>query len=83
MREAGLRCPEDLAIAVFDDPQCAEVSRPALTAVSQPLYEMGQAAVDLLLKRIEDPRRRRTRVVLKTKFEIRESSRTPAVAGAD
>jgi LacI family transcriptional regulator len=83
IREAGLRCPEDVAIAVFDDPQCGEVSRPALTSVSQPLYEMGQAAVDLLLKRIEDPRRRRTRVALKTKLEIRESSRRRATATAD
>ena len=83
IREANLRCPEDVAIALFDDPQWSEVSHPALTAVSQPLYEMGRAAVELLLKRIEEPLRRRTRMVFKTTLQIRESSRAPAMASAD
>ncbi len=82
MREAGLRCPEDVAIAVFDDPQWSEVSSPMLTAVGQPLYEMGRAGVELLLKRIEEPHRRRTRIVLKTTFQIRESCGAAAAAGA-
>jgi DNA-binding LacI/PurR family transcriptional regulator len=83
IRDANLRCPEDVAIAVFDDPQYSEIARPALTAVRQPLYEMGRAGVELLLKRIEEPHRRRTRMVFKTAFQIRESSRTPSAASAD
>jgi LacI family transcriptional regulator len=83
MREMNLRCPEDLAIAMFDDPQWSNALRPALTAIGQPLYEMGKAAVELLLKRIEEPQRRRTRMVFKTTFAIRESSRATASAGAD
>ena len=83
MRDANLRCPEDVAIAVFDDPHWSDLSRPALTSIRQPLYEMGKAAVELLLKRIEEPHRRKTRMVFKTTFEIRESTRAFAAAGAD
>ena len=50
--ELGLRCPEDMAIAVFDDVPGGDVLRPRLTVVSQPAYEIGFQATQLLLDRI-------------------------------
>lgn len=73
-RDLGLRCPQDVAIAAFDDPFCCEILRPPLTAVAQPSYEMGIRAMELLLKRIQEPERRRSKMTLDTVLNVRESS---------
>lgn len=51
--EAGLRVPEDVAIAGFDDIPLAAYTTPTLTTVQQPIAEQGQIAARLLLDRIE------------------------------
>jgi LacI family transcriptional regulator len=53
MREIGLRCPEDVSLAVFDDIPFGDVIRPRLTVVAQPAYEMGKRGAELLIARIE------------------------------
>jgi LacI family transcriptional regulator len=52
MAERGLRCPDDLAIAGFDDFPWADAFHPRLTAVAQPAEQMGREAVALLFDRI-------------------------------
>ncbi len=52
LREAGLRVPQDVSIVGFDDIEIAALLAPPLTTVYQPKYEMGQAAVEVLLRRI-------------------------------
>jgi LacI family transcriptional regulator len=47
--ERGLRCPEDISVACFDDFDWASVFHPRLTTVAQPTYEMGSRAAELLL----------------------------------
>jgi LacI family transcriptional regulator len=74
LTEAKLRCPEDVALATFDDPSFSEALRPQLTSVAQPSYDLGFKAAELLMKRLADPTRRRTRLVLQTELRIRESS---------
>ncbi len=44
----GLAIPSDLALATFDDHPLYEVFSPAITAVSQPVHDLGQAAVEML-----------------------------------
>jgi LacI family transcriptional regulator len=51
-REAGLRTPEDMSIAVFDDLPPGWVFDPFLTVVSQPAYEIGRQAAELMLERL-------------------------------
>lgn len=48
-REAGLRVPEDLSVVGFDNTFLAISSAPRLTTVSQPMHEMGAAAVRALV----------------------------------
>src|SRR6202521_709153 len=55
LREAGLHVPEDVSVVGFDDIQSAAFQNPALTPVRQPLREMGRAAAEILLKRINRP----------------------------
>ena len=49
---AGLRIPEDVAVIGYDDIQMAAWYKPALTTIHQPVYEMGQTAVDILIRHI-------------------------------
>lgn len=50
---AGLRCPEDVSIVSIDDFAWANAFRPRLTTVAQPVAEMGQTAMRLLLGRLD------------------------------
>ena len=54
--EYGLRVPEDLSLIGFDDIPLSAHTRPTLTSVRQPFYEMGQRAIALLLSLLESPR---------------------------
>ena len=51
--ELGVRCPEDVAIATFDDLVADRSFHPHLTVVAQPGYEMGARAATILMDRIE------------------------------
>jgi LacI family transcriptional regulator len=53
LAQLGLRVPDDLSIAGFDDTLVARIVVPQLTSVRQPLRAMGARAVELLLARIE------------------------------
>src|SRR3954454_21860070 len=48
IEEAGLRCPEDVAVTGFDDAEWAATLEPGLTTVRQPAQKMGNAATDAL-----------------------------------
>ena len=81
MRELGVPCPEKVSLITFDDPDWAEIFTPSLTAIEQPMYEMGKAAVELLIQAIEaeengtniEPRR----VELKSTLHVRKSTAPP------
>lgn len=52
VHNANRRVPEDIAIVGFDDIQLARLVSPSLTTVSQPLADMAQMAIDLLLEAV-------------------------------
>jgi LacI family transcriptional regulator len=49
-RELGVRIPDDLALAAFDDAYFAELLDPPLTAVAYQPREVGEAAASLLVE---------------------------------
>ena len=53
LRERRLAVPRDVAIIAFDDPLWADLVDPPLTTLRQPIGEIAQRAVGLLLSRIE------------------------------
>jgi LacI family transcriptional regulator, galactose operon repressor len=53
--ESGLRVPEDISVIGFDNVEFAGIFRPLLTTIHQPTYEMGRAAVEILLRQAEHP----------------------------
>jgi LacI family transcriptional regulator len=72
-REKGLRVPEDLSVAGFDDIHQAAEVHPALTTVRQPLEKMGRVASQMLLEMLSNPAARTDRIELPTELVIRES----------
>jgi DNA-binding LacI/PurR family transcriptional regulator len=55
LRQIGWHVPEDISVVGFDDIESAAYQNPSLTTVRQPLREMGRAAAEILLKRINRP----------------------------
>lgn len=53
LAEAGLRVPEDVSLAGFDDTLAARSTVPQLTTVRQPLHAMGSRAVEAVLARVQ------------------------------
>lgn len=49
LAERGLRVPDDVSIASFDDDEIASYLRPALTTARLPYEEMGRRAMELVL----------------------------------
>jgi LacI family transcriptional regulator len=49
LQAAGVRVPNDISVVGYDDLPIARRLAPPLTTVSQPNYELGQAAAELLL----------------------------------
>jgi LacI family transcriptional regulator len=55
LRAAGLRIPGDVAVVGYDDVAHGDLVDPPLTALAQPVGDIGRVAVELLIARIEDP----------------------------
>ena len=53
LKEAKLWCPEKVALMGYDDIERGRVVSPSLTTIRQPLYQMGQESVDVLIEKIE------------------------------
>lgn len=76
IKSQGLRIPEDVAVVGFTNEPLTELVEPALTTVSQPVYELGKVAAELfLIRTLTDPKTYvpETRV-LKTRLIVRNSS---------
>jgi DNA-binding LacI/PurR family transcriptional regulator len=73
IHEKGLSIPRDIAIVGFDDMPWATSLNPPLTAVTQPTYEMGCTAANLLLQRIADKDRETVEINLEPILIIRNS----------
>ena len=53
LQEAGLRCPEDVAVGGFDDVPIASLVRPALTTMKIDIAETGRRALERLVGLID------------------------------
>ncbi len=74
IREAGLRCPEDVSLIGFDDLDFGETTNPALSSVSQSGYQLGATAANILVERIKGNSDPPKHVVLETSLTIRSSA---------
>ncbi len=79
LKARGIRIPEDIALAGFDDIDLARYLDPALTTLAQPRYEMGRQAVEILLALLEERGKPRRRIVLRGRLVVRTSTTSSAL----
>jgi LacI family transcriptional regulator len=76
--ESDLRVPDDVSIVGFDDFETATLLPSRLTVVRQPIPEMAQSVVELLLDRIDQsPEAPYVTRVLETELVVRDSTQWP------
>lgn len=75
--DMGIRIPDELSVVGYDDLPIASYMMPPLTTVRQPLLEMGEMAVALLMKSMADPAAPIERAVLQTQLVVRQSTAPP------
>lgn len=73
--ENKISVPKDLALISFDDIDWFEFSNPKISAVAQPLNEIGDFAFDILLKEMgKNEKNEKKQICLKPNLIIREST---------
>jgi len=77
LQNLGLSVPGDVALAGFDNIVSTLPNGVGLTTVAQPYEEIGQAAVELLLRRIKNPSAPIVSVELPAQLVMRESTAAP------
>ncbi|MCD6120373.1 MAG: LacI family DNA-binding transcriptional regulator [Spirochaetales bacterium] len=75
IKESGLRVPEDISIAGFDNIEFAYYSDPALTTISLKEKEMGKAAIEMLIDEIEHTSKdgQSTSILIEPELVVRDS----------
>lgn len=74
LRDAGIAVPGDVAFATFDGFNHSDLFQPSITTVRQPAFDMGVAAVGLLLERLQSPNASPRVTRLQQRLELRSSS---------
>jgi len=73
----GIDCPADMSVVGFNDMPFSERFHPPLTTIGIPHYEIGAAAAELLLERLQQPDMPARQVVLAPQLVVRDSSGAP------
>ena len=73
-RQRGIRIPRDISFIRFDDEQWNQFTEPPLSAVAQPIQQIGTEAAQLLIQLIQGwGKGEKHNIVLKSELIIRES----------
>lgn len=75
LNAARIEIPRKIAVAGFDDFEMADVFRPSITVMRQPVYQIGQVAANLLFQRMSagDTPEVSQRIVLPLELIVRGS----------
>ena len=77
-KRGGLRVPEDLSVVGFDDIRFARHIDPPLTTIAQPMRDIGEGTVRLLLKILHGDEITPVSVTLPHQLTLRGSTAPPA-----
>lgn len=73
LRQSGLRIPEDVSVAGFNDSEGALLD-PPLTSVQEFPEELGRHLAEFVLRRLADPKLPRQRITIPTRLILRKST---------
>jgi len=73
----GLQVGEDIAVAGFDNIPAAEYANPPLTTIHQPIHEIAQRLVQMLIEIIKEQPPADMQIVLEPLLVTRASSGPP------
>jgi LacI family transcriptional regulator len=73
--KAGLRVPDDISVAGYDDAPIATMVNPPLTTVQQPIVDLGKAAAESLIRLLETQDVPVPPLLLSTYVVVRQSTR--------
>lgn len=76
LKQRGIRVPQDISLVGFDNILFAMYVDPPLTTIAQPMFEMGQSAMQMALTLIKDPRAPIEDMIIQGKLIVRESTRS-------
>jgi DNA-binding LacI/PurR family transcriptional regulator len=74
LNQSGLRIPDDISVAGFNDSE-ASLMNPALTSVREFPEELGRHLAEFVLRRIQEPEREPQQLTIPTRVVVRESTR--------
>jgi LacI family transcriptional regulator len=75
--ERGVECPGEVSVVGFNDMPFAARFQPPLTTIHIPHYEIGSAAAELMLERLQGPDGEPRHVRLEPTLVVRKSTSTP------
>ena len=74
LKQRGVCVPNDISLVGFDDIPFASYVDPPLTTIQQPMFEMGQRAMEIALKLMNDPDAKVPNVIIQSTLVEREST---------
>lgn len=74
----GLRIPDDLSVVGFDDIPMAGWVHPQLTTIRQPLYKLGETAINLIIAMTDGETLPGQRMLLPVELMVRASTAKPS-----
>lgn len=69
----GYKVPEDVSVVGFNDTKLASIYRPQITAIRQPIYDIGAVAVRVIIKKISGDSDQQDKYILPHELIIRDS----------
>jgi LacI family transcriptional regulator, repressor for deo operon, udp, cdd, tsx, nupC, and nupG len=75
LKGMGIKVPEDISVVGFDNVTFSEIYDPGITTVSQPTYNMGAKAMDILINELKGESKIPQQIIMKHELIIRESAR--------
>jgi LacI family transcriptional regulator len=72
----GLKIPDDIAVISFDDHDVFQLYSPSITAIAQPIEEIADRVISILLKKLNTPANARVdeHITLHSELKVRSSS---------
>lgn len=72
--DAGLKVPDQVKVVAFENTRLANMVRPQLTAIRQPIYDIGAVSMRFMTKLIHDEPVEEYSVILPYTLNVRKSS---------